>query len=288
MHKAFPLSVIEFPLTEEVPTASEESSHCQKKRDATAKRIALLFMDVEVKHDDLNQKFLTSLAPEWLMHTIVWRNRSDLDTMSLDDLYNHLKKKAGKKIRIQGSDVAGFDKSNVKCFNCHKMGHFAKECRAPRSQDRGRRDNYKQGSKVEEHAPKALMTIDGVGWDWSYMADDEEDHALVANKEVPTEFALMANTSAESKFANDTITDYSRPSPTMESTSGDDQNRNPFVPEIDASPTTISPKPFNKFVKPNDSPSKSKIRKTETPKKPPVKYAEQYRKPNKKLNVRGN
>nr|GFC18113.1 hypothetical protein [Tanacetum cinerariifolium] len=27
---------------------------------------------------------------EWLMHTIVWRNRSDLDTMSLDDLYNHL------------------------------------------------------------------------------------------------------------------------------------------------------------------------------------------------------
>nr|GFC76130.1 hypothetical protein [Tanacetum cinerariifolium] len=28
---------------------------------------------------------------EWLMHTIVWRNRSDLDTMTLDDLYNHLK-----------------------------------------------------------------------------------------------------------------------------------------------------------------------------------------------------
>nr|GEZ01905.1 hypothetical protein [Tanacetum cinerariifolium] len=51
----------------------------------------LQFMDVEVKKDDLNQKFLTSLSPEWLMHTIVWRNKSDLDTMSLDDLYNHLK-----------------------------------------------------------------------------------------------------------------------------------------------------------------------------------------------------
>nr|GFB00766.1 hypothetical protein [Tanacetum cinerariifolium] len=51
----------------------------------------LQFMGVEVEQDDLNQKFLTSLAPEWLMHTIVWRNRSDLDTMSLDDLYNHLK-----------------------------------------------------------------------------------------------------------------------------------------------------------------------------------------------------
>nr|GEX83114.1 hypothetical protein [Tanacetum cinerariifolium] len=29
------------------------------------------FMDIEIKQDDLNQKFLTSLAPEWLMHTIL-------------------------------------------------------------------------------------------------------------------------------------------------------------------------------------------------------------------------
>nr|GEZ00507.1 hypothetical protein [Tanacetum cinerariifolium] len=55
----------------------------------------LQFIDVEVEKDDLNQKFLTSLAPEWLMHTIVWRNRNDLDTMSLDALYNHLKHNSG-------------------------------------------------------------------------------------------------------------------------------------------------------------------------------------------------
>nr|GEZ63517.1 ribonuclease H-like domain-containing protein [Tanacetum cinerariifolium] len=51
----------------------------------------LEFMDVEIEQDDLNQKFLTSLASEWLMYTILWRNRGDLDTMSLDDVYNHLK-----------------------------------------------------------------------------------------------------------------------------------------------------------------------------------------------------
>nr|GFC41465.1 hypothetical protein [Tanacetum cinerariifolium] len=51
----------------------------------------LEFMDVPIEQDDLNQKFLTSLAPEWLVYTIVWRNRDDLDTMSLDDVYNHLK-----------------------------------------------------------------------------------------------------------------------------------------------------------------------------------------------------
>nr|GEY67131.1 ribonuclease H-like domain-containing protein [Tanacetum cinerariifolium] len=52
-------------------------------------------------------------------------------------------KKTGKKISIQGTDVAGFDKSKVECFNCHKIGYFARERRAPRSQDRGRRDNYR-------------------------------------------------------------------------------------------------------------------------------------------------
>nr|GEW39373.1 hypothetical protein [Tanacetum cinerariifolium] len=42
----------------------------------------LEFIDVEIEQDDLNQKFLTSLAPKWLMYTIVLRNRSDLDTMT--------------------------------------------------------------------------------------------------------------------------------------------------------------------------------------------------------------
>nr|GFB29691.1 hypothetical protein [Tanacetum cinerariifolium] len=42
MHKAFPLPVTKFPLPEELPTAREDSCHCQKKREATARKIALL------------------------------------------------------------------------------------------------------------------------------------------------------------------------------------------------------------------------------------------------------
>nr|GFC24475.1 hypothetical protein [Tanacetum cinerariifolium] len=52
--------------------------------------------------------------------------------------------------------------------------------------ERGRKESYRQGTKAEEKTPKALMAIDGMGWDWSYMANEGESHALVANEEAPT------------------------------------------------------------------------------------------------------
>nr|GEV35336.1 ribonuclease H-like domain-containing protein [Tanacetum cinerariifolium] len=264
-------------------------------------------------------------------------------------------KKTGKKISIQGTDVAGFDKSKVECFNCHKMGHFAMKCRAPRSQDRGKRDNYRQRSKVEEHAPKALMAIDGVGWDWSFMANEEENHALIADEEAPTEFALMAKTSADSErilrikkegleskltgfksatkdldhlirsqrsnkikeglgysvvplppaqvysppkkdmswtglleFGDDTITNYTRPSLSVESNLNDLQNSSSSAFENGESTGGILSKHEIKFVRPADTSTVVKTDKVETAKKPTVMYVEQYQKPLKTSNVRGN
>nr|GFA55203.1 hypothetical protein [Tanacetum cinerariifolium] len=68
------------------------------------------------------------------------------------------------------------------------------------------------------------------------------------------------------------------------STPDDVQNRNPFVTETEASPSTISSKPFIKFVKATDIPTENKADKVKTAKKPTVKYAEQYKKPSKKSN----
>nr|GEU38827.1 hypothetical protein [Tanacetum cinerariifolium] len=38
-----------------------------------------------------SEKFLRSLSPEWNTHTIVWMNKPEIDTLSLDYLYNNLK-----------------------------------------------------------------------------------------------------------------------------------------------------------------------------------------------------
>ncbi|GKD82619.1 ribonuclease H-like domain-containing protein [Tanacetum coccineum] len=43
--------------------------------------------------------------------------------------------KTDRKITINGSDTAKYDKSKVECFNCHKLGHFARGCRGSRNQD---------------------------------------------------------------------------------------------------------------------------------------------------------
>ncbi|GKF04553.1 hypothetical protein Tco_0035221 [Tanacetum coccineum] len=51
----------------------------------------LELLDEKISQEDVNQKLLRSLLSEWNTHVVVWRNKVDLDTISMDDLYNNHK-----------------------------------------------------------------------------------------------------------------------------------------------------------------------------------------------------
>ncbi|GKA49403.1 putative ribonuclease H-like domain-containing protein [Tanacetum coccineum] len=73
----------------------------------------------------------------------------------------------------------------VECYNCHKRGHFARECRALRNQDNRNRDAPRKNAPVDTSTANALVVQDGIGgYDWSFQVE-----------EGITNFALMAYTS---------------------------------------------------------------------------------------------
>ncbi|GKB40801.1 ribonuclease H-like domain-containing protein [Tanacetum coccineum] len=269
---------------------------------AIEKRLQKLVSQLDIlgetlSQEDVNQKLLGSLSPEWNTHAVVWRNKPELETMSMDDLYNNLKlyepeakgtsssststqnvafvssnnsgstneavntthrvsaastqanvgnpinvdnlsdavifaffasqpsspqlanedlqqlhpddleemylrwqmamltmrerrflKNTRRKVTINGNETIRFDKSKVKCYNCHKRGHFARECRVPRNQDNMNRESSRRSVLVETTTFNALISCDGLGgYDWS-------DHV----EEGPTNYALMAYSSSSS------------------------------------------------------------------------------------------
>ncbi|GJZ30427.1 putative ribonuclease H-like domain-containing protein [Tanacetum coccineum] len=133
----------------------------------------------QVVHEDLEQIHEDDLEEIYLK----WQ----LALLSLKE--RKFYQRTGKKIIINGSDTAGYDKSKVKCFNCHKMGHFAREYKGHRNQESRSRnqESSKRIVNMEDTTSKAMVAFDGEGFDWSFMA----------NEEVPTNLALMAFSDSE-------------------------------------------------------------------------------------------
>ncbi|GKC92032.1 hypothetical protein Tco_1157474, partial [Tanacetum coccineum] len=54
-------------------------------------RSRLAILGVVITQEDLKLIFLRRLPPEWNTHVVVWMNKADIETMSIDDLYNNFK-----------------------------------------------------------------------------------------------------------------------------------------------------------------------------------------------------
>ncbi|GKA46070.1 hypothetical protein Tco_0738866 [Tanacetum coccineum] len=75
------------------------------------KLISQLEMHGEViPQEDINQKFLRSLSQEWTMHTIMWRNTPEIETLNLDDLFNNLK---AYELEVNGTSSSITNSHNV-------------------------------------------------------------------------------------------------------------------------------------------------------------------------------
>ncbi|GJR81951.1 hypothetical protein Tco_0152736, partial [Tanacetum coccineum] len=216
----------------------------------------LAILGENISQEDLNLKILRSLPSEWNTHVVVWWNKSDLDTMSIDDLYNNFKiveqevkrtitsssnsnsssqnmafvsspnstnevNTVNVQVSTDNSPVstadtpdssANLSDATVYAFlanqpNGSQLVHEdleqiheddleemdlkwqlvllnMKARRGPRNQDNRNRnqDSSRRTVNVEETSYKAMVVIDGAGFDWSFMADEE----------VPTNMAIMA------------------------------------------------------------------------------------------------
>nr|GEU74982.1 hypothetical protein [Tanacetum cinerariifolium] len=136
-----------------------------------------------ISQKDLKLKLLRSLPSEWKTNALIWRNKPDLETLSMDDLYNNLKiykaevmggdglkvadgnveyesqkipTENRKESRCKRAETIGFDKTKVECYNCHRRGHFAREYRASKHQDNR---NRQAPRRTDEDGPTNFVLM---------------------------------------------------------------------------------------------------------------------------------
>ncbi|GJX33029.1 ribonuclease H-like domain-containing protein [Tanacetum coccineum] len=176
-----------------------------------------------INQEDMNLKLLRSLPSEWKTHALIWRNKVEIETISLDDLYNNLK--------IYEQEITDDTAHGVS--TTHSTTHIQEDLGQLHPDDleemdlqwdmamltiRARmfikrigkkldingqreykgRENNTRTIAVETPTQNALIAQDGIGgYDWSYQAEEEQ----------PTNHALMAFTSSGSSSSSDSEVD---------------------------------------------------------------------------------
>ncbi|GJZ42944.1 ribonuclease H-like domain-containing protein [Tanacetum coccineum] len=181
--------LLKFHACKDAKSLWEAIKNSQEGLDKTYDRFQNLISQLEIhgeviSQEDANLKLLRSLPSAWNNIALIMRNKSDLDTLSMDDLYDNLKldnedleqinaddleeinlkwqvamltmrvkrfiKKIGRNLDLNGKETVGFDKTKVECYNYHRRGHFVRECRVLRNQRNRNRDDPRRNAPAEE------------------------------------------------------------------------------------------------------------------------------------------
>ncbi|GKB04609.1 hypothetical protein Tco_0832752 [Tanacetum coccineum] len=190
----------------------------QEGLDKTYDRFQKLISQLEIhgeviSQEDANLKLLKKFTNIFLLNNIalIMRNKSDLDILSMDDLYNNLKvyefEIKGQTSLSSNSQNVAFDQASTASYaddvmfsffsyqsnapqldneemdlkwqvamltmRVKRRGHFAIECKAPRNQENRNRDDPRRNALVDTSTTNTLVVQDGIGgYDWSFQAEE--------------------------------------------------------------------------------------------------------------------
>ncbi|GJX18660.1 putative ribonuclease H-like domain-containing protein [Tanacetum coccineum] len=162
-----------------------------------------LYNNLRVYEDELKRSSVEILELVLLVELIKFHllqmDGDDLEELDLRWQVAMLTVRVKKFIQRRGRNMdfkekrhVSLDKSKIECYNCHRKGHFARECRSGRSQGR-RTYGDRSNAQTTESSSQALVAQDGRGgYDWSNDFEVE-----------PVNYALMAISSSNSSCSSD-------------------------------------------------------------------------------------
>ncbi|GKC47286.1 hypothetical protein Tco_1065008, partial [Tanacetum coccineum] len=146
--------------------------------------------------DQTFDRLLRSLPSEWKTHALIWRNKEEIETISLDDFtnsYNNGNTNEADNTTYRSAQIdPQLAREDLEQIDPNDLEEMDLQWERAMLTIRARRFFKRTGRKLDVNGQRVAQ--DGIGgYDWSYQAKEEH----------PTNFALMEHTSSGSSSSSD-------------------------------------------------------------------------------------